>query len=403
MLEKMFFQGENAMRHADRIHRASPSFIREILKVTEDPEVISFAGGLPNPVSFPIDALRDSAERAIHTGGSRLFQYAATEGYLPLREHIAEKYRRVHGLNIRPEHVLITSGSQQALDLLGKVLINAGDGVIVEEPGYLGGLQAFSLYEPTFLPVPLEPDGLHLEALEAALECESVRCLYTVPNFQNPTGYTYSAEKRRAVREMLSHRDVVLIEDDPYGELRFTGCPLPYMGVGCPEHSVILGTFSKTITPGMRLGFCITTNPTLMRFLVTAKQAADLHTSIFSQCIIHEYLTHTDYADHVRHIIELYRAQKDVMLEAMREHFPASVRYAEPEGGMFVWAVLPEGVAAVDVFAEAVRRKVAFVPGDPFYTARTRVNTLRLNYTNTPPERIREGLRIVGDVLREYV
>lgn len=389
------------MRYAERILRTPPSFIREILKVAEQPDVISFAGGLPNPAAFPTDALRLSAERAVRREGHKLFQYAATEGYPPLREYLAEKYRKKHGLNIGPEDVLITGGSQQALDLLGKTLISKGDGVIVEAPGYLGGLQAFSLYEPTFLPVPLAPDGPDLDALEAAAARPGVACFYTVPNFQNPTGATYSAAKRRAVREILDRRDILLIEDDPYGELRFRGTPLPYMSADRLERGVLLGTFSKTVAPGMRLGWLITANRELMRFLTTAKQAGDLHTSVFCQGVVHDYLTNNDYEEHVASIVRLYGPQQETMLRALRERFPASARCAAPDGGMFLWVALEDGLAAVDVFAAASRRKVAFVPGDPFYTDRTRVNTLRLNFTNTSPEGIRTGMRLLGEAVRE--
>lgn len=387
------------MKYSDRILNTPSSFIRDILKVTDAPDVISFAGGLPNPVSFPIGDLRESIAKAIDKNGSRLFQYSTTEGYLPLREMIASKYRKKFGLDVNPDDVLITNGSQQALELLGKVILNKGDQVLMEEPGYLGAIQAFSLCEPEFLSVPLEEDGLNLDMLEEKLKKNPVKMVYCVPNFQNPTGLTYSLEKRKAMREIVSKYDLAFIEDDPYGELRFRGESLPYIGAGHMANSILLGTFSKTVTPGMRLGFLITKNAELMRYLVTAKQGSDLHTNIFTQYAIHEYLMNNPYAEHVKKIIALYKEQATAMLDAMEEYFPKTVSWTRPEGGMFIWVTLPEGQSAVDLFPKAMEKKVAFVPGDPFYTHKRGVNTFRLNYTNATPEVIREGIRRLGSIL----
>lgn len=387
------------MKYSDRILNTPSSFIRDILKVTDAPDVISFAGGLPNPVSFPIGDLRESIAKAIDKNGSRLFQYSTTEGYLPLREMIASKYRKKFGLDVNPDDVLITNGSQQALELLGKVILNKGDQVLMEEPGYLGAIQAFSLCEPEFLSVPLEEDGLNLDMLEEKLKKNPVKMVYCVPNFQNPTGLTYSLEKRKAMREIVSKYDLAFIEDDPYGELRFRGESLPYIGAGHMANSILLGTFSKTVTPGMRLGFLITKNAELMRYLVTAKQGSDLHTNIFTQYAIHEYLMNNPYAEHVKKIIALYKEQATAMLDAMEEYFPETVSWTRPEGGMFIWVTLPEGQSAVDLFPKAMEKKVAFVPGDPFYTHKRGVNTFRLNYTNATPEVIREGIRRLGSIL----
>lgn len=387
------------MRYSDRIQNTPSSFIRDILKVTQDPTVTSFAGGLPNPISFPDDALKESANRIIDDFGARVFQYSTTEGHIPLRRQIAEKYNRNFGLNITPEDVLITTGSQQALDLIAKVLLNKGDGVIVEEPGYLGAIQAFCMFEPTFLPVTLEDEGLNLEELEKALQQKNVKFAYTVPNFQNPTGLTYSQERREKICELFEKYDTVLIEDDPYGELRFKGESLPYIGAGKLPRSVLLGTFSKTVTPGMRLGFIITQDKELMTHLVTAKQSSDLHSNIFAQYLISDYLAHNEYQEHVDKITALYRTQAEAMLSAMKEYFPSYVRYTEPEGGMFIWVTLPEGHSSLELFKKAMDKKVAFVPGDPFYTDKRNVNTFRLNYTNSTPDVIREGIKRLAEVL----
>lgn len=390
---------DKIMQYSERILNTPSSFIRNILKVTDAEDVISFAGGLPNPISFPIDALKASVDHAISENGSRLFQYSSTQGYAPLREYIAAKYKRVHGLDISADDILITTGSQQALELIGKVLINKGDGIVIEEPGYLGAIQAFTLSEPNFYGVTLENDGLNLEELENALQQPNVKFIYTVPNFQNPTGLTYSKEKRQQIYDIIAKYDVALIEDDPYGELRFQGEPLPYIGAGKLENSILLGSFSKTVTPGMRLGFIITKNKVLMKHIETAKQATDLHTNIFSQYVIYDYLANNDYTEHVKKIIALYKNQSDAMLDAMQEFFPAHVEYTRPDGGMFIWATMNNGVAALDVFNKAMEQKVAFVPGDPFYTSKTGVNTMRLNYTNATPDIIREGIKRLGSIL----
>ena len=387
------------MQYSDRILNTPSSFIREILKVTERDDVISFAGGLPNPISFPIEALRESIEHAISKNGSSLFQYATTEGYPPLREYIAARYKKRFDLDFEPGNILITTGSQQALDLIGKVLVSKGDGIIIEEPGYLGAIQAFSLYEPAFLPVTLEEDGLDLEELESALQHKKVKLVYTVPNFQNPTGRTYSLERRDAICEMLSRYEVALIEDDPYGELRFQGESLPYIGAGRLENSILFGTFSKTVSPGMRLGFVITRNHQLMKHLVTAKQGTDLHTNIFAQYVIHEYLMHNAYEGHIKTIIDLYKKQADAMIAAMKTYFPPHVSYTEPAGGMFIWATLQNGQSALELFPRAMEKKVAFVPGDPFYTSKSNVNAMRLNYTNATPEVIQEGIKRLGSIM----
>ncbi|MCT6923218.1 PLP-dependent aminotransferase family protein [Metasolibacillus sp.] len=387
------------MQYSDRILNTPSSFIRNILKVTEADDVISFAGGLPNPISFPLDDMHTSIDRAMKQHGAKLFQYASTQGYLPLRQYIANKYNRRYGLQIDADDILLTTGSQQALELLAKVLINKGDGIIIEEPGYLGAIQAFTLAEPTFYPVTLEQDGLNLEQLEQALQQPNVKFIYTVPNFQNPTGLTYSLEKRQQVYELIARHDVILVEDDPYGELRFEGEHLPYIGAGKLENSVLLGSFSKIVTPGMRLGFIITKNKELLQHIETAKQATDLHTNVFSQYVIADYLLNNDIEQHIQKIKDLYKAQSDAMLQAMATYFPAHVSYTKPEGGMFIWATMNDGRSAMDVFNKAMDEKVAFVPGNPFYVNPGNVNTMRLNYTNSTPEIIEEGIKRLGNIL----
>ncbi|MCI8738259.1 MAG: PLP-dependent aminotransferase family protein [Lachnospiraceae bacterium] len=392
------------MKHllSDGIKATPPSFVRGILKAASDPEVISFAGGLPNPISFPQEALLESMERVVKTYGSSVFQYSVTAGLPELRQYIADRYNRIFGLALTVDHVIITTGSQQALDLIGKVLLDKGDGVIVEKPTYLAAIQAFSMQQPVFYPVDLTEEGMAPEQLEAALQ-NPVKFIYAIPDFQNPTGLTYSAGNRERIRGILKDRGVVLVEDDPYGDLRFEGERLPYIGVGKLPGSILLGTFSKTVTPGMRTGFIISENRELLKYISVAKEAGDLHTNIFSQYVIWDYVKNHDLDQHIAKIRTLYRQQAQAMMDAMEQYFPPEVKYTRPEGGMFLWATLPEGVSAMSLFPKALEKKVAFVPGDPFYTDMKNLRTMRLNYTNADCETIREGIRRLGGLLEDLI
>ena len=388
---------------SERILNTPASFIREILKVIQQDDIISFAGGLPNPVSFPKKELKQSMERVIDQFGDEVFQYSSTEGYRPLREWVAERYRDEYGMDVQADDVLITTGSQQALDLMGKVLINPGDALAIEEPGYLGAIQAFTVFEPDFCPVPLLDDGIDLDRLEQILEERNVKLLYTVPNFQNPTGLTYSVEKRKALCALLNRYSAYLIEDDPYGQLKFEGEVYPYIGSFGLKKSVLFGTISKIITPGMRLGWICTKDRELMQHLVTAKQAADLHSNIFAQYAVYDYLMNHELNEHIGKIKTLYKEQSDAMLQAMKDFFPDTVTYTMPKGGMFVWGSLPEGESSLELLDRAMKEKVAFVPGNPFYVDDQKpVPTLRLNYTNSEPEVIREGIRRLGRLMESY-
>lgn len=384
---------------SDGIKATPPSFVRGILKAASDPGVISFAGGLPNPISFPQEELFESMERIVKTYGSNVFQYSVTAGLPELRQYIADRYNRVFGLNLTIDHILITTGSQQALDLIGKVLLDKGDGVIVEKPTYLAAIQAFSMHQPVFYPVELTEEGMDPEQLVDALQ-NPVKFIYAIPDFQNPTGLTYSARNRERICEILKDRDVVLVEDDPYGELRFDGERLPYIGAGKLPNSILLGTFSKIITPGMRTGFLISENKELLRYISIAKEASDLHTNIFSQYLLWDYLANNDLEAHIAKIKALYQKQAQAMMDAMDRYFPSTVKYTKPHGGMFLWVTLPEGVSAMSLFPKALERKVAFVPGDPFYIGIKNANTMRLNYTNADCETIEEGIRRLGDLLK---
>ncbi|MDE7176613.1 MAG: PLP-dependent aminotransferase family protein [Lachnospiraceae bacterium] len=386
---------------SEGIKATPPSFVRGILKAASDPDVISFAGGLPNPVSFPQEELLESMNRIVKTYGSSVFQYSITAGLPELRQYIADRYNRIFGLALTTDNIIITTGSQQALDLIGKVLLDKGDGVIVEKPTYLAAIQAFSMQQPVFYPVELTEEGMEPEQLKKALR-NPVKFIYAIPDFQNPTGLTYSAENRKQIYEILKDRDVVLIEDDPYGELRFDGERLPYIGAGKLQNSILLGTFSKTVTPGMRTGFIISENKELLKYISVAKEAGDLHTNIFSQYLIWDYLTGNDLDTHIAKIKALYQKQAQAMMDAMDRYFPSAVKYTKPHGGMFLWVTLPEGVSAMSLFPKALEKKVAFVPGDPFYIGINNANTMRLNYTNADCETIEEGIHRLGDLLHSF-
>lgn len=385
---------------SEGIKATPPSFVRGILNAATVPGVISFAGGLPNPISFPQEELLKSMERIVKSYGSNVFQYSITAGLPELRQYIADRYNRIYGMSLTIDNILITTGSQQALDLIGKVLLDKGDGIIVEKPTYLAAIQAFSMQQPVFYPVALTEDGLDLEQLEKALQ-NPVKFIYTIPDFQNPTGLTYSAENRKQIYEILRGREIVLIEDDPYGELRFDGERLPYIGAGRLPGSILLGTFSKTVTPGMRTGFIISENTELLKYISIAKEASDLHTNIFSQYLIWDYLENNDLDEHIAKIKALYQRQAQAMMDAMDKYFPPTVKYTKPHGGMFLWVTLPDGVSAMSLFPRALEKKVAFVPGDPFYIGIENANTMRLNYTNADCETIEEGIHRLGDLLKE--
>jgi 2-aminoadipate transaminase len=385
---------------ATRMATTPRSFIREILKVTENPRIISFAGGLPNPHLIDVDGIRTATERVLARDGRSVLQYSTTEGCLPLRQWIADRYRKRLGLTIAPEEILITNGSQQCLDLIGKVLIDRGDRVAIERPGYLGAIQAFSLYEPEFCPVILHEEGPDTAMLAGVLEQKRPKFFYGVPNAQNPSGITYAEERRREIAEILAKYGTFMVEDDAYGELNFTGTSRPSFRQYLPELTIITGSFSKILAPGMRLGWIVAPQD-IMEQVVIAKQASDLHSNYLSQRVALEYLEHADIDAHIRKVQAFYRHQCAVMLEEIRDKFPASVRCTRPEGGMFVWVTLPDGIRSMNVFTAAIQNDVAVLPGTPFYIDGGGDNTLRLNFSNATEERIREGIARLARVIRD--
>jgi len=385
---------------SERARKLTSSAIREILKVTERPEVISFAGGLPSPATFPVEEMRHASERILRDQPAAALQYSATEGYMPLREWVAARYS-VNGAHIRPTQVLITTGSQQALDLLGKTLVDPGSRVLVETPTYLGALQSFSLFEPHYVQVPTDESGLIPEALDAALTANA-RLLYAQPNFQNPTGRRLPLERRRALAEFAQRAAFPIIEDDPYGALDYAGAPLPTLLSMAPEHIVHLGSFSKVLAPGLRVGYIIA--PEELHFkLVQAKQATDLHTPSLTQRIVYEVVKDGFLDRHVPTIRALYRDQCEAMLHALERHMPAGVEWNRPEGGMFVWVKLPQHINSMKLLEQAIAQNVAFVPGGPFFANEAEHNTMRLSFVTVPPATIDEGVAKLGALIRASI
>ncbi|MTV39626.1 aminotransferase-like domain-containing protein [Duganella radicis] len=382
-------------RFAERAEQLQASFIREILKITQQPEIISFAGGLPSPATFPVEEMKAAYDKVLSENGKVALQYGPTDGYTPLRQWIADSLS-VNGARIVPEQILMTSGSQQALDLLGKVLIDEGSRVLVETPSYLGALQAFSVYRPEFKSVDTDDHGLVPASIEKV--AQGARLLYSLPNFQNPTGRSLSVERRQELVETCARLGLPLIEDDPYGALSYKGAPSPKMVAMNPDGVIYMGSFSKVLTPGIRLGYVCAPLP-LARRLELAKQAADLHTSQLTQMVVHEVVKDGFLDQHIPKIRTLYGDQCQVMLDAMAQHFPAGVEWTKPEGGMFIWVTLPKHIDAMKLLDEAIAQKVAFVPGSPFYANEPATNTLRLSFVTVPPERIRHGIEVLGKLI----
>lgn len=382
---------------SQRARKLTSSAIREILKVTERPEVISFAGGLPSPDTFPVERIQASTEAILKTAPMPALQYGPTEGYMPLREWIAARHS-TGSLRIDPADVLVTTGSQQALDLLGKILLDPGSRVLVETPTYLGALQAFSLSEPAFASVPSDEDGLQPDMLTPDL-LDGARFMYCLPNFQNPTGRRLPTARRERLARIATDAGLIVVEDDPYGALSYKGETLPSLKSLMPDNVVYLGSFSKVLTPGLRVGYLIAPEA-LHRKLVQAKQAADLHTPSFTQRIVYESVKDGFLDRHIPTIRQLYSERCQVMLAAMREHFPKSASWNRPEGGMFIWVTLPSGIDSTALLEKAIAENVAFVPGAPFFANDPQKNTLRLSFVTVPPERIQRGIAVLGALLK---
>ncbi|HTG02160.1 MAG TPA: PLP-dependent aminotransferase family protein [Nitrospirota bacterium] len=384
---------------SERMNNVKSSAIRDILKIISKPGMISLAGGLPAPELFPVDAVKKAAERVLTKFGAEALQYSFTEGIPALREKIAEQLNRSAG-GLTIDNVLITQGSQQGLDLIAKVFINKGSLVMTENPSYLGALQAFQLFEAAIEPIPSDSHGILVPVLRERLKKHKPVFLYIMPNFQNPTGIAYPLDRRRELVAAAREHDVLIVEDDPYGELIFEGERLPTLfSLAGGRNVVRMTTFSKTIAPGLRIA-SVAADQELIKKLVIAKQATDLHTNSFGQYLVLEYLESGGYEEHIARIRQTYRERRDVMLAAMEQWFPESVTWNKPAGGMFFWVMLPASWDAAEILLKCIEHNVAFVPGREFFPDGSGKNTLRLNFSNAAPQYIEEGIRRMGEVFK---
>lgn len=398
-------------RYAHRVQKMGSSVIRELLKLTDQPDIISFAGGLPAPEVFPVQKFKEACNYVLENLGAKALQYGATEGYTPLREMIARHTAR-YSVQVTSDNIMITSGSQQALDFIGRLFLNRGDYIVVESPTYLGALQAWNAYGAQYISVPSDEHGMIVDELEHALRI-GPKFIYVLPNFQNPSGTTMSLERRKKLVEIADRYGVPIIEDDPYGQLRYDGDHLPsvvsldseYRNENSGQYSgnvIYMSTFSKLLAPGLRLAWVIAP-PEVTRRLVMTKQAADLHTATFNQIVAYEVAKGGFLDEHVKVIRATYKERRDVMLETMDEIWPREVRWTRPEGGMFLWGILPENMDAAELFKSAIEKKVAFVPGGAFHPTGGGKNTMRINFSYTDPDTTREGITRLGLLLREEV
>ncbi|MEJ8555340.1 aminotransferase-like domain-containing protein [Tepidibacter sp. Z1-5] len=393
-----------AVKFADRMDNLKASEIRELLKLTEKPEIISFAGGLPAPELFPVEEMKNVAVKVLEEGGQQALQYAATEGFGPLREVIANRMNEKFNTKVSADEILITSGSQQGLDFSGKIFLNEDDVVLCESPSYLGALNAFKAYGPKFIEVPTDENGMIMEELEKILETtENIKMMYVIPDFQNPTGRTWPLERRKKFMEIVNKFEIPVLEDNPYGELRFEGEILPSLKSMDEKGLIIfLGSFSKIFCPGFRIGWVCAEKEILEKYIMI-KQSADLQTSTIGQREVAKFMELYDLDAHVEKIKDVYRVRRDLMLNTMKAEFPEVLKFTYPEGGLFTWVELPKEIDAKDVMAKCLENNVAFVPGGSFFPNGGKENTFRLNYSNMTDERIVDGIKRLGKVLREFV
>lgn len=390
-------------RYARRMSQVKASEIRELLKLTEKPEVISFAGGLPAPELFPIEEIKAANNYVLDHNGKHALQYTTTEGYQPLRQWIAARMNAQLGTSFCDDNILITHGSQQALDLSGKVFLDEGDVVLCESPTYLAAISAFKAYGCSFVEVETDRDGMVISSLEKALkENPRAKLIYVIPNFQNPTGRTWSLNRRRMLAELAAAYHVAVLEDNPYGELRYEGDFLPAVkAFDRTGHVICTGTFSKIFCPGYRIGW-IAGEKEVIRSFVLVKQGVDLQCNTIAQMVISTYLEHNDIDAHIRKIREVYRKRRDIAIEAINRTFPADLKYTRPEGGLFLWLELNDKVNTVELLEKCLEHHVAFVPGNSFYPNTGKRNTLRINFSNTSEEKIAEGIACIGEVLNQF-
>lgn len=393
------------MRLSERVERRDfqGEFLDVILKAAADPSLISFAGGLPNPDSFPTEEVRAAVNKVFDEKGFNCLQYNAAEGYGPLRQKICDRYKATMGLDYSPEEIIITTGSQQAIDMFTACMIDEGDEMAVENPSYLAALQVFHHYGPKIHAIDLLEDGIDTNQLAEVLKNGSPKFMYIIPNFQNPTGLTYSEETRVKMAEIVKDSDMFILEDNPYGELRFQGQAGHSMAYFLPEQTCLVGTFSKIVAPGMRVGWIACKNKELLEKMAVYKSSMDLHTSIFDQMVINQFLEDNDLEAQVEKAKEIYRGKAQIMMDSIAEYCPEGVEYTKPEGGMFLWITLPEGMKAVDVQMEAIKKGVVVLAGDPFYEYDRDVRTMRVNYSRSTDEQMVTGMKIFGETIKSLM
>jgi 2-aminoadipate transaminase len=379
------------------------SIIRELLKLTVQPDLISFAGGLPAAELFPVREIEEACRHILATDAAHVLQYSTTEGHPPLREWLADTMSRPD-LHVEADNILITNGSQQALDIIGKLFVEPGSCVMTSEPTYLGALQAWNVYEASYVTVPQDDDGILVDLIPALLaKAKKPRLLYVLPNFHNPAGVSIPLDRRLRLVEIARKHDLILVEDDPYGELRFEGEEITPLYRLAPERTIYLSTFSKTLAPGLRIGWVTAPKPIIHKF-VQAKQGTDLHTSTFAQAVVADVCQRGLLPGHVRLIRSTYHERRDAMLAALGEHWPEGCTWTRPKGGLFLWATVPEGLSTAELLPKAVAKKVAYVPGMVFYPGEAGGhNAMRLNFSCAGIAAIQEGIRRLGDVIREAV
>lgn len=390
--------------YSKRMSYLKASEIREILKVTENPQVISFAGGLPAPELFPIDEIKQVNQIVLDESGASALQYSTTEGFKPLREWISARMNKRLLTSFEKDNILITHGSQQALDLAGKVFLDEDDVVLCESPTYLAAISALKAYGCKFIEVPTDNNGMIIEDLEKILnEVKNVKLIYVIPDFQNPTGRTWSVERRKKLAEISVKYNTVVFEDNPYGELRFEGMDMPSVkSFDTVGNIICTGTFSKIFCPGYRIGWVAGSKEIIEKF-VLVKQGTDLQSNTLAQMEIYKYLELYNIDDHIKKIKEVYRKRRDLAIETMSKYFPENISFTHPNGGLFAWIELPKHINARDVLTKSLEKNVAFVPGGSFFPNGGHENTFRINFSNMPESRIVEGLKILGKVLDEFI
>lgn len=391
-------------KYSKRVPADGTDAVGAILKAAADPKIISFAGGLPAPELFPVKEMQAAVDKVFEEHGQEAMQYGAAKGVTALRELILQHVKEKEGVTGALDNVLVTTGSEQVLDLVGKAFVNPGDTVLVEQPTYLCALDVFKSYGAKFVGVAMDEQGMKMNALEDALKAHpETKLVYTVPNFQNPTGRTMAVDRRKKLAELAAKYDVYVLEDNPYGEIRFAGTHVPAVkSFDETGHVFYMSTFSKTLAPGFRLGWVVADEDVINK-LTVLKQSADLHTDNLAQYAVVEFLDNNDLDAHVKEISDLYGKRKQLMADGLKKYFPAGVKYTNPEGGMFLWVEVPGVDDTVELFKECLKHNVAFVPGDPFFAGKPQPGAFRLNYSNAKEDQIKVGMKQLGEALQEAV